>query len=93
MTLTHHEHRPDLLVGIEEESAVLRLQWFTKGLYRVVRAGDGVVIGDLRMGVNPDYVFAFRVAEIGNPHPRPTVPRRARSERDFGRLQELRERI
>jgi len=93
LTLTHHEHRPDLLTGIEEESAVQRLQWFTKGLYRVVPADDGVVISDLRMGVDPDYVFAFRVAEIGNPHPRPVVPQRVRTERDFGRLQELWERI
>jgi hypothetical protein len=45
------------------------------------------------MGVDPDYVFAFRVAEIGNPHPRPIVPERVRTERDFGRLRGIWERI
>jgi inner membrane protein len=89
----HHKHRPDLLAGIEQEPAVQRLRWFTKGLYRVVPAGHGVVISDLRMGVDPDYVFGFRVAEIGNPHPRPIVPERVRTERDFGRLREIWERI
>jgi inner membrane protein len=93
LTLMHHKHRPDLLAGIEQEPAVQRLRWFTKGLYRVVPAGHGVVISDLRMGVDPDYVFAFRVAEIGNPHPRPIVPERVRTERCFGRLREIRERI
>ena len=67
--------------------------FFTKGLYRVVVDDEGVVIGDLRMGVDPDYVFAFRVAELSNPHPRPIVPERIRTQRDFGRLHELWERI
>ena len=53
----------------------------------------GVVIGDLRMGLDPDYVFAFRVAEISNPHPRPVAPERVRTERDFGRLRGLWERM
>jgi inner membrane protein len=64
LTLIHHKHRPDLLAAIEQEPAVQRLCWFTKGLFRVVQASEGVVINDLRMGVDPDYVFAFRVAEI-----------------------------
>jgi inner membrane protein len=72
---------------------VERLTWFTKGLYRVVPDGNGVVISDLRMGVEPDYVFAFRVAEMSNPHPRPIVPERVRSEQDFGRLRGLWERM
>jgi inner membrane protein len=93
LALTHYEHRPELLTGIEAESAVQRLRWFTKGLYRVTQAGDSVLISDLRMGVDPDYVFAFRVAEIANPHPRPVVPERVRSEPDFGGLRELWERI
>jgi len=93
LTLTHHDHRPELLRGIEESPAVQRLRWFTKGLYRVVPDEGGVVIGDLRMGVDPDYVFAFRVAELSNPHPRPITPERVRTERDLGRLRELWERI
>ena len=93
LTLAHHEHRPELLAGLEETSAVQRLQWFTKGLYRVSSDGNWVVVSDLRMGVDPHYVFAFRVAETGNPHPKPLVPERVRTQRDFGRLRGLWDRI
>jgi inner membrane protein len=93
LTLKHHEHRPDLLAGIEEEPTVQRLRWFTKGLYRVVPAGHGVVISDLRMGLDPDYVFAFRIAETSNPHSRSIVPERVPTKRDFARLREIWERI
>jgi len=93
LTLTHHQHRPDLLAGIEQEPAIRRLRWFTKGLYRVMPTGEGIVISDLRMGVDPDYVFSFRVAGIGNPHPRPGVPERVRIEQDFRWLREIWERI
>ena len=93
LTVTHYGHRPELLAEIDKTPAVQRLQWFTRGLHRVTRYGNGVVISDLRMGVDPDYVFAFRVAEISNPHPQPVVPERVRTERDFGRLRQLWDRI
>jgi inner membrane protein len=93
LTLRHFPHRPDLLTGIENAPAVERLRWFTKGLYRVVPDGEGVVISDLRMGVEPDFVFAFRVAERGNPHPTRIVPERVHGQRDMGRLRELWERL
>ncbi len=93
LTLMHHQHRPDLLADIEEAPAVQRLRWFTKGLYRVVADGKSVVISDLRMGMEPDYAFAFRVANIGNPHSIPIVPERIRTKRDFSRLLELWDRL
>jgi inner membrane protein len=93
LTLTFYDHRPALLADIEGSPAVQRLRWFTKGLYRVVQDDKGVVIGDLRMGVDQGYVFAFRVAEMSNPHPSPMVPERVRTERDFARLRALWERI
>jgi inner membrane protein len=68
---------------------VERLQWFTRGLNRVAQDDSGIVISDLRMGLDPDYVFAFRVAEMGNPHPRAIVPERVRTEPDLGRLRAL----
>jgi inner membrane protein len=57
-----------LLSGIAEHWPVQRLQSFTKGFYRVSRQDNGVVITDLRMGVEPDYVFSFKIADIGDPH-------------------------
>ena len=93
LALTHYDHRPELLAGLEGSSAIARLQWFTRGLYRVVQDDQGVVISDLRMGLDPDYVFAFRVAEIHNPHPKPIVPERVRTPHDVHRLRTLWERI
>lgn len=62
------------LTAIENSWVVQRLQWFTKGFYAVERIGDGVVMTDLRMGIEPDYVFRFKVAEASNPHTKPAKP-------------------
>lgn len=68
--------RSELLDGLEDAWAVRRLQWFTKGFYRVERAGNDVLMTDLRMGLEPDYVFSFKIGEIANPHPVATGPER-----------------
>jgi inner membrane protein len=59
------------LAGVEQDWPVRRLQWFTKGFYRVSQEGKNLVITDLRMGLEPSYVFNFKVAEVGNPHAHP----------------------
>ena len=56
-----YEHRPGLLGGIEDQWAVRRLQYFTKGFYSVTERDGDVVITDLRMGQAQYYVFAYRV--------------------------------
>lgn len=58
---------PDLDVLIpfgESHWPVDRLQWFTKGFYRVGQEGQSVVITDLRMGGGDYYVFRFKVGEV-----------------------------
>ena len=53
-----------------------RLAAFSKGFYRV-DAGDGeVVMSDLRMGLTPNYVFRFVVAEARGGRTAPIAPRR-----------------
>ncbi len=59
--------RPALLNDIAGEWAVQRLQWFTKGFYRVREDEQGVVLTDLRMGQEPFYVFSFRVGRRASP--------------------------
>ncbi len=65
----------ELLDGLESHWSVQRLQWFTHGFYTVESKEGAVVISDLRMGVEPDLAFRFKVAELGNPHsiPRPST--------------------
>ncbi len=90
---THHESAPDLLAGIESYWPVTRLQWFTKGFYRVGQEGRSVVITDLRMGVEDFYAFRFKVGEVANPHSIPTPSEQLQAELKDGALLELWERL
>lgn len=56
--------RPELLVDIRDEWAVQRLQWFTKGFYAVKQQGTDIVLSDLRMGAECNYVFSFAVGKL-----------------------------
>ena len=69
---THSESAVELLNGLETHWPVARLQWFTKGFYRVVQQDESVVMQDLRMGGGDYLAFQFKVGEIGNPHSIPT---------------------
>lgn len=64
----HYDSDEHLLAGIEDHWPVQRLQWFSKGFYAVEKQGQDIVISDLRMGMQPNYVFRFKVGEISNPH-------------------------
>lgn len=59
------------LQALEESQdlwAVQRLSWFARGFVRARVDNDRLVIGDLRMGQEPVYVFSHVVAARGNPH-------------------------
>lgn len=90
---TRYPSEPRLLAGLEDHWPVQRLQWFTKGFYAVSRRGDAIVMTDLRMGLEPEYVFSFKVGEVSNPHARPVPPERLPAIRNFGRLAWVWERI
>ena len=45
---------------------VKRLQWFTKGFYSVREQQNKVILSDLRMGMECQYVFNFQVGEINS---------------------------
>ena len=47
---------------LADEPPVQRLLWFTSGFMKAHAAGDDLVLSDLRMGAEPDYTFAYRVA-------------------------------
>ena len=82
----HYSSREDLLTEIADYWPVQRLQWFSRGFYSVSQLGQDVVISDLRMGMEPSYVFRFKVGEIGNPHPKPVTPVQLEAERDLALL-------
>ena len=68
LRFTAHSRNTELLKGLEDDWATGRLQWFTKGFYTLRRDDDHIVMSDLRMGFEPNYVFTFKLATIGNPH-------------------------
>ena len=75
IVFTRRSSDPGLLGGLEGHWPVSRLQWFTKGFYRVSEIDGEVVMTDLRMGIEGSYVFRFSVGIAGNPgsQPRPAV--------------------
>ena len=90
---TRIESTPGLLKGIETHWPVQRLRWFTHGFYSVNREGDAIVISDLRMGIEPNYVFRFKVGKLNNPHPQPVTSTQLPVKRDWDRLPLLWQRI
>jgi len=82
-----------LLKGIETHWPVQILKWFAKGFYGVQRQGRSVVINDLRMGLEPEYVFRFKVGRTGNPHSTPVPNEQLPPIRNFGRLGAVWQRI
>ena len=83
----------ELLEGIEDYWPVQRLQWFSGGFYSVSLRQTDIVISDLRMGVEPDYVFQFKVGELSNPHAKPALPQRMPVIRDWSILRSIWQRI
>jgi inner membrane protein len=53
----------ELLNPIANDWNVKRLQWFTKGFYKVDNIENKIVITDIRMGVNQLYFFNFVVGK------------------------------
>jgi inner membrane protein len=51
--------------------AVSRLRWFAQDFLKTEVREQRLVLTDLRMGAEPQYVFSHAVAEFGNPHWKP----------------------
>jgi len=61
---TRYRSENELLEPLQNEWAVQRLQWFSKGFYKVSRFEDDIILSDLRMGVEPLYFFSFAVGRV-----------------------------
>ncbi len=62
--------------GLETHPPVVKLRWFARGCDAFDQVGEDIVMTDLRMGAEPDYVFRFKVARAGNPRPVPVKAER-----------------
>ncbi len=93
LRLYHHPSREQLLADMGSHWPVQRLKWFSKGFYKVDLQDGDIVISDLRMGLEPNYVFSFKVGEQVNPRVLPTRPERLAAKRNFQLLGALWQRI
>ena len=80
LRVVHYPRRAELLQGLEEHPPVVKLRWFTRGYYAAKEEHGSVVVTDLRMGSEPYYVFRFKVAIAGNPHPSPVKDEQLRTD-------------
>jgi inner membrane protein len=64
----------DALNAVRDTPAVSRLLWFNRGFMRAQERDGRLVLSDLRMGFEPDYIFNFAVAERGDPQWRAIPP-------------------
>ncbi len=63
-----HKKNKELIEQVKDLSSVQRLEWFAQGFNKTTIIDDRLVISDLRMGFEGNYVFNHAVAKIGNPH-------------------------
>ena len=59
----HYTSDSIALNKVAEYPSVRRLNWFAQGFLKAEQRDGRLVVSDLRMGVEPDYVFRFAVAE------------------------------
>ena len=88
-----YEKQPELLAALQNHWPVQRLAWFTKGFYKVEQRRNDIVMTDLRMGVEPDYVFSFKVGEVSTNESSPVDSTRIPSIRNFDRVPLILQRI
>jgi len=86
LVVDFHPRNLALMTGIEEHPPVVKLKWFTRGYYAFSTVDKDVVMTDLRMGSEPDYVFRFKVARLNDSHPSPIDDERLKTKQDWRRL-------
>ncbi len=64
--------QPEYLDGLPAQADIERLKWFSRGFFSVHKEGTRIIYSDLRMGIEPDYVFSFDVGPgLSEPRQRP----------------------
>ena len=69
------------LVVLDDMPALARLNWFTSGFYALEQQHELIVAKDLRMGIEPNYFFKFKIASISTGQTRTITPNQLRQQR------------
>ncbi len=75
-----------LVQGLENHPPAQKLKWFTRGYFAASLDGDAIIMTDLRMGSEPNYVFRFKVAETAKSSPKRVDAEKLSPEQDLGQL-------
>ncbi|MCB1887401.1 MAG: metal-dependent hydrolase [Rhodocyclaceae bacterium] len=86
LRFTSYPRHPELLAPIADSAPVSRLDWFTRGFNAAALVTGDIVVTDLRMGLEPDYIFRFKVGRMSNPHAYPVPPERLPAQRPMARV-------
>ena len=73
-TLYSHPRRSDLEGCLAGNLKFHALSTFTKGFYGIDTDAEKIVFSDLRMGLTPDYVFRFHIADLVDGAPKDVDP-------------------
>ena len=79
--LTRYPKNHELVAGINNHWPVQRLKWFSRGYYSASKKGADIMMTDLRMGMEPYYIFRFKVGEWNGNGPVPVTNERRRQGR------------
>jgi len=69
-----HPRRPDLAGCLAGTPVFEELAAFTKGIYRLEVEGERIIMTDLRMGLTPNHVFRFHIADVTADGAKPISP-------------------
>lgn len=76
-----HPRGTEQLACLGDSDALAKLAKFSDGYFRIDRRGSEILVSDLRMGLTPNYVFSFAIAEVTSQGVRAMAPQRRRTER------------
>ncbi|MFT5113252.1 MAG: inner membrane protein [Parasphingorhabdus sp.] len=82
-----------LLNNLSDQWAIKRLSWFSHGFFSVTESNSKIIITDLRMGIEPDYVFRFIVAKRQENEIIPTPNQAVKEPRNYDRVKWVWDRI
>ena len=93
LAVRHYPRNIELMQGLKNHPPVVKLRWFTRGYHALTVQNGTILMTDLRMGSEPDYVFRFKVGKIANSHTLPLEDERVKTRQDWRRLRWVWQRI
>jgi inner membrane protein len=74
MRFRAYGHEAEAMAAVADYPAVARLRWFNHGFMKAEERDGRLILSDLRMGFEPDYIFNFAVAQRNSPSWREIPP-------------------